>query len=426
MRTCRTRPSWTSAVPMPPRSPRPSTRKPTSTRSSCWATGRPSATPSTTCCAPRSRSSSDRTTCWCSTTSGTASAQISACRRSWRTTPPWPTVRRDGFELGQLARDLSTWTKAGSTLVVTDVVHRNQLDGIYFFGPAADAWPSLPAGWMVLSATQANKPGKDGAFGSRFAKAMGGKADIDGDRFVTAAELFSYLVKGHVRVRADPARHRRLRRRHGAGRGRRAAARRVSSAGRCHRARRQHGHRRGEAPRAPAGAGGRVPRLLGARGEQFVWAGGSGQTVQCREEPVAACAPSCYVREFKAGPCQLSAIFDGVEMQGEVVVLGRASTTARARAASWSARGRRAATHRARRFQSLSHRAPNAPPASSAPSSCSRPTSRSTSSRSAESAGGARWEARVVAVFSTGAGSSTSPNVSWFTVTRLTAGWARV
>jgi hypothetical protein len=28
------------------------------------------------------------------------------------------------------------------------------------------------------------------------------------------------------------------------------------------------------------------------------------------------------VRDFKAGPCQLKAIFDGIEMSGEAVVLG--------------------------------------------------------------------------------------------------------
>ena len=44
--------------------------------------------------------------------------------------------------------------------------------------------------------------------------------------------------------------------------------------------------------------------------------------MQCREQPVTACAPSCYVRSFLAGPCKLKGIFEGVEMSGEAIVLG--------------------------------------------------------------------------------------------------------
>jgi hypothetical protein len=54
---------------------------------------------------------------------------------------------------------------------------------------------------------------------------------------------------------------------------------------------------------------------------KFVWTEGASQQVQCRNEPVVACSPSCYVRTFKAGPCEISAVIDGVNMGGTVVVL---------------------------------------------------------------------------------------------------------
>lgn len=227
--------------------------------------------------------------------------------------------QEDGFEITSFARDLQTWIRAGTALIVTDAVHRNQLDGISFFGPAASEWPAMPPGWMLLSASQAQRPGTDGALGKVFADGIGGAADANRDGIVTGAELTAFLtrrleprgqtpeVAGQVPpdlvvaqgVRGQPA-----------------------------------------DPRPSKGAAGTTgepaepepkpepapPKVVlpdwTVSAAKFVWAGGAGQSVQCREQPVTACAPSCYVRSFLAGPCRLKAIFEGVELSGEVMVLG--------------------------------------------------------------------------------------------------------
>lgn len=228
--------------------------------------------------------------------------------------------QEDGFEITQLARDIQTWTRAGTTLIVTDVVHRNQLDGVFFYGPAADDWPSLPVNWMVLSASQSQSAGRDGAFGEAFAEAIAGGADADRDKFVTASELFGYLVS------------------------------RLSPTGQIPLATGEYdggmviaeGVRRAppepepdpEPDPEPASdpeprpepevvvetvtvwPDYRVPKA------KFVWLDGSGQTVQCREHEMQPCAGNCYVYDFLAGPCDLKAIYDGVEMKGSVPVLG--------------------------------------------------------------------------------------------------------
>ena len=224
--------------------------------------------------------------------------------------------QEDGFEVSALARDLQTWTRAGTALIVTDVVHRQNLDGIAFYGPAADAWPGLPKNWMVLSASQARSPGKDGAFAPVFAEAISGAADANRDRYVTAAELFAYLVsqmspKGQIPLAT------------GNYDGGMVVAQGVRDA---------PPEIKPEPEVKPQPEVKPEPEVIvekvtvwpeySVRAAKFVWAGGSGQTVQCREEPVVACSPNCYVRDFKAGPCQLKAIFDGVQMEGEVVVLG--------------------------------------------------------------------------------------------------------
>jgi hypothetical protein len=223
--------------------------------------------------------------------------------------------QEDGFELTALARDLQTWTRAGSTLVVTDVVHRNQLDGIYFYGPSARAWPPLPANWMVLSASQPQTPGKDGQFGPVFAEAMSGAADADRDRLVTAAELFAYLVsrlspEGQVPLAA------------GEYDGGMVVAEGV------------RGAPEPEPDPVPSVSVAPAPQAEPEVVEKVVWPDyrvskakfvfkdGSAQTVRCREASVTSCAPNCYVYDVLAGPCEVQAVYEGVELQGSHPVLG--------------------------------------------------------------------------------------------------------
>jgi hypothetical protein len=204
--------------------------------------------------------------------------------------------QQDGLELQGFARDVQTWTRAGTTLIVTDAIHRNQLDGIYFYGPAANQWPSMPPGTMILSSSEASRPAKDGVFGPVFAQAMGGLADIDKNGTLTAAELTTHLQEklsplGQVPVTAgdyDPNMPLAL--------------------------------NLATAPAKPDAPALQWPDTL-VTAAKFVWLDGMSQEVQCREQPIQPCAGSCYVRQFKVGPCTLSATYDGARLTGEAIIL---------------------------------------------------------------------------------------------------------
>ncbi len=212
-------------------------------------------------------------------------------------------VNEDGLELSQFAQDLSTFTQAGTTLIVTDAIHANQLDGVYFFGPAANQWPPMRPNTMLLSSSQADSPAKDGAFGTVFADAIGGAADANQDRYVTAEELEKYLVErvstvGQIPVAAgdyDP---------------KMVLARGVSGK-----------------PTEPDATQAPIPDPNASMPDTIVWSAkfvfreGASQTVECRDEPVKACAPSCYVRNFRAGICNLSAVVEGATITGQVPVV---------------------------------------------------------------------------------------------------------
>lgn len=206
----------------------------------------------------------------------------------------------DGLEMSAFATEIETWTRAGTTLIVTDAIHRNQLDGIYFYGPAANQWPTISPGMIIISSSQAESPGKDGAFGTVFADAMSGAADKNKDAMVTAAELFGYLTN------------------------------RVAPAG-------QIPVVSGDFSWGQVVANGVTPGL-GARGmaaasaepvypdydiwsAKFVFDAGIRATVQCRDAAPKTCDPICYVRNFEAGPCELTTEVSGQEQKGRVVAL---------------------------------------------------------------------------------------------------------
>lgn len=211
--------------------------------------------------------------------------------------------QEDGLELQAFARDLQTFAPSGLSVMVTDVVHRNQIDGIYFYGPAAEQWPSMPKGVMLLSASGPSEPGKDGAFAQVFGNAMGGGADADGDHLVTNLELYTYIARSFEGIGQTP---------HAAGNfdwlG--VVAQDVSGGSPV-----TYVAETDKAPPAPT-----YPDIQ-VSAAKFVWGEGASQSVQCREEPVVACAPSCYVRTFQAGPCEVSAVMDGVQMKGRIIVV---------------------------------------------------------------------------------------------------------
>jgi len=213
--------------------------------------------------------------------------------------------QEDGLELTILARDLQTWTRAGSTMVVTDAIHRNQLDGIYFYGPAASEWPAMPEGTMIISSSQAARAGADGAFGPAFAKGIGGAADSDHDRNVTASELFTYLVN------------------------------KLSPDGQVPEAAGNYDGSMVIAQDVVLGAGDAGTTTAAQPPPEtiypnfpidkakFVWAEGASQSVQCRDSQVTACAPSCYIYDFISGPCTITAVVDGVSLESQIIVLQR-------------------------------------------------------------------------------------------------------
>ncbi|MBT3222937.1 MAG: caspase family protein [Proteobacteria bacterium] len=199
--------------------------------------------------------------------------------------------QEDGFELESFARDLQTWTHSKTTLIVTDVIHRNQLDGIYFYGPSATQWPAMRRGTMIISATAREVPGKDGVFGPAFADAITGAADSNKDKTVTANELFTYLASSLEGQTPEAAGEYDLDM---------VLARDVTGTG---------------------GSSQPIYPDTDIWSAKFVFREGESQTIRCRDLDIKACAPSCYVRNFKAGPCALTAVVDGTSMNGQVIVL---------------------------------------------------------------------------------------------------------
>lgn len=201
------------------------------------------------------------------------------------------------FEIAQLATDIATWTRSGTTLIVTDAIHRNQLDSIPFHGPAATDWPGVAPGTLVISSSSSAQAAKDGAFGVAFADAMAGASDADSDGRITGAELVAYLDKRFIGSEQTPQH---------AG-----TTDRVLAVG--------------VTPGLTAvGANQDVPVVhkdYEVYSAKFVFRDGAGQTVSCDKAPVKACDPSCYVRNFQAGTCTITAVVDGETFRGKTLAL---------------------------------------------------------------------------------------------------------
>lgn len=208
--------------------------------------------------------------------------------------------QEDGFDVEAFARDVATWTRAGTTILVTDAIHKNQLDGIYFYGPAADEWPGIGPGTVVVSSSQSRQPAKDGEFGLVFADGLSGAADLNADATITAAELTEYLGTRFEGAGQSPAF---------------AGAYKPETV-----------LAKGVVPGATASSASGVD-LAAVYGEhevyaaKFVFRDGSQPTVECRDLPRVPCDSSCYVRNFKAGPCRLSAFVEGREVKGVTLAM---------------------------------------------------------------------------------------------------------
>lgn len=206
----------------------------------------------------------------------------------------------DGLELTAFARDLASWTRAGSTIIITDAIHKNQLDGVYFYGPAADEWPPVGPNTLIISSSQAAQPAGDRVFGNAFADALAGAADENGDTRITAAELSEYL---NTRL---------------TGTGQRPVFAGTASDDLVI----AQGVKPGTTASSTGGLdSGAIFGDYEVHAAKFVFRDGASPTVQCRNVPVRACDPICYVRNFKAGPCQLGAVIDGEEVKGMALAL---------------------------------------------------------------------------------------------------------
>ncbi len=205
----------------------------------------------------------------------------------------------DGFDVEQLARDIATWTRAGTTVIVTDAIHRNQLDGIWFYGPAADQWPGIGPGTMVVSSSSTSEAAKDGLFGVIFADAISGAADANADHSVSAKELTDYLTTRLTGTGQTPV-----------------VAGTFST---------EMVVAESVTPGNTAAGAQPTPDMVygdhDVYAAKFVFRDGSSPTVECRDAPKQPCDSACYVRDFKAGPCTITAVVDGQEVKGVTLAM---------------------------------------------------------------------------------------------------------
>lgn len=207
---------------------------------------------------------------------------------------------KDGLELGLFASELHSLTQPKQLVVVTDAIHDNQLNGLFFYGPAANQWPAMPAGVAILSSSSASEGSRDGVFGSAFADAISGAADLNGDTRIDGKEMLGYLKSRLTIADQTPLSQ-------------------ASDDKELDTFTYASGVVSGRTI-----AGGSADNLIFAdhriHAAKFVFEEGASASVQCRATPIRACDPICYVRDFTAGPCQLTAIVEGREAKGTVLV----------------------------------------------------------------------------------------------------------
>lgn len=245
-------------------------------------------------------------------------------------------AQEDAFQLADLARDLQAWIPTKTTVIATDIIHEQNFQGLPFYGPAASDWPSMPKGTLIVSATQTETPAKEGAFASALTSALSGDADLNYDTHVTQDELVTYLMNALRKQNQLPS----------------VAGRLENSAVIA------TGFEPPPIPDSPtiniamgeAGSEGTVQTPVNTKpavaypditisAAKFVFQEGDAQSVQCRTMPVTACTPSCYVREFKAGPCKISAVVDGVQMTAEVPIFSKGKYDCQRKAATLHCEG---------------------------------------------------------------------------------------
>ena len=188
-----------------------------------------------------------------------------------------------------------------SVVIVTDAVHPGTIQGGFALtGPVASQWPDLGPQSLVISSSSQGEVSQAGAFAKHFSDAITGGADDNDDHFVSASELQRYLllaVPYETSKKQTPAIA-----------GRFEPVLQLSKGVLLK-------------PTMPPGAVGKGQQQTIIVTEQppeldhtidavkFVFRDARDGQVQCKgaEEP-ALCEPYCYVRELKAGACQVSAV----------------------------------------------------------------------------------------------------------------------
>lgn len=217
------------------------------------------------------------------------------------------------LSVASLGADLRRWVQPRTFWLVTDASHKGSYGGLALYGPAASQWPDMGPSSLLVSATGLREAGADGSFGRHFLDAITGGADADDNHTVTVGELQKYLVLAvpHVtRNTQNPA-----------------------FAGRFET----------DLPLAtgvvfkdtmPPGVGGtRVVQAPTAPPEdvpthtvdkvKFVFHDMQQPQVKCREQEAVACEPLCYVRQVKAGSCEVSGMHGSRKLTGKVFVSTR-------------------------------------------------------------------------------------------------------
>ncbi len=209
------------------------------------------------------------------------------------------TAHETALGLQELVDLVTTHIHARQVLVFTDAIHHRTHDGLFLHGPAATEWPALPPDTWVVSSSSAGEASRDGRIGSTLADALSGAADASGDGTVDGTELLSYLQTELSRMGQHPA----VSRTDGlAG---------VVVASGVTPGRTVLGGSDGQALT--------VDHFISAA--KFVFTDGDGVSVRCKGTEEVPCSPTCYLRDFQAGACQISAVRDGKTRTGSALVL---------------------------------------------------------------------------------------------------------
>ncbi len=221
------------------------------------------------------------------------------------------------FSVRELAAHIEEWVPAGRYVVLTDAAFEGQMAGLALLGPTGNDWPQFKKPSFVLSSAAPRQTAGRGVFARALIEGINGRADVNGDRGITASELNGWLVLAVPEVTGgkqlptvqgnyDPSIE--VARRPTVAAVAPDAATPIASSG-------------------TAAVGTQSRTSVRVDKAKFVFSGGSEPTVQCAGGPAVACDPSCYVWDFESGPCRVAFDQDGREVSGEVDVRYRGAYT---------------------------------------------------------------------------------------------------